>query len=75
MLFWIYEKEKFHQNSKETNNYRFGVKILIWVKRENIKTTIEEIVAYWSEHEDESGLSVDLVKHMNVAGDVVIKES
>ena len=38
-------------------------------KRENIKTTIEEIVAYWSEHEDESGL------HMNVAGDVVIKES
>lgn len=28
-------------------------------KRENIKTTIEEIVAYWSEHEDESGLSVD----------------
>lgn len=28
-------------------------------KRENIKTTIEEIVTYWSEHEDESGLSVD----------------
>lgn len=28
-------------------------------KRENIKTTIEEIVAYWSEHEDESGLNVD----------------
>ena len=28
-------------------------------KRENIKATIEEIVAYWSEHEDESGLSVD----------------
>lgn len=44
-------------------------------KRENIKTTIEEIVAYWSEHEDESGLSVDFSEDMNVAGDVVIKES
>lgn len=28
-------------------------------KRENIKTTIQEIVDYWSEHEDECGLSVD----------------
>ena len=28
-------------------------------KRESIKTSIEEIVAYWSRHQDESGLSVD----------------
>lgn len=28
-------------------------------KRENIKTTIEEAVAYWRAHQDECGLSVD----------------
>lgn len=28
-------------------------------KRESIKTTKEEIVQYWSKHQDESGLSVD----------------
>lgn len=43
MLFWTYEKEKFHQNYKETNNYRFGVKTLIMGKRENIKTIIYAI--------------------------------
>lgn len=31
-------------------------------KRKNIKTTITEIVAYWSKHENESGLSGDFSK-------------